>query len=393
MKKRLLHLSAMFVFLISILTTSVNAFLAGPIKSLLKEEGIFYYILMELPKSDAGAKLIFGILILTIMYGVAKLVFTKFAPNLQFTIALLIALISAFAMPASILKQVSLLWGGIIYSLFIAAPVLGLFYLLFTSFKEPTRGNYAIKFGIASILTYISNFVGGGEGEVLGVKVEEMAFFKAFDFGFGILGLVAVILLFYYIIKMVSPGEGTHERAAEHATEARDKVRGWLGGRPGIRNFKKHRRSANRQMYRGYRTGERLEKTLNDAKALYCITPADMGKYEDKLKKAKTEAEDMLGVTPYLNKLLSDISAFPDDLKDSLEDAISNIELYKKTIDVNVVKVKDEIDKLIANATGGSLLSTNDLKRAIKDTVKIVQQTNQMMADIEAEEKKIMAAE
>jgi len=413
MKKKLLYFSAMLVSFISFLATSVFAAgkgIGGILGSMLEEGGLFHFILVKLPATDAGARLVFGLLILTILYGVAQLVLGRYSKNLRLMISIMMAIIASVAMPQALLTQISFLWGGIFYAIFIGIPVLGGFYLLFTTFKEPTRGNYAIKMGITGILLYVCNFLtGSAEGKILGVAYTgkdvppvgaNLEVFNFFSSALGILGAIAAILFIYYVVKTIAPAEGpTLERVGHGLSSAMPTSVG--------RRLRRLGRSA----YRADRMTEREIKQLTDDVTLLKSTtptitatragfPQDVKKILTTLQpiRSRLNANTINEIKRKTENAVIDMYTWAKQigdkkLIDDAEGAEADVKELKKELDAAETYFEGVSSKVETDAAGNrgwNVKTINSMDRELNSAVSSYENAIKKLKEIETLERDII---
>lgn len=133
------------VFIGSVLLSSVvNA--QGVVDRLFpKQVADIFKAIFAIDASDPlGLKVLFGLFLFVLLFGVSQLVFKKFAQGVRITLAVILAIISTILVPSSLLVTVAQTYGAVFMIFLLAIPVLGGFWIL-TRFKEKTKFNYVLK--------------------------------------------------------------------------------------------------------------------------------------------------------------------------------------------------------------------------------------------------------
>ena len=193
------------------------------------------------PDNKILLKLIFMLLIFSILYGASNLALGKFAHNVRIIIALIMAIIATAALPTTLLATIAGMWGGAMVALMIAVPILGGVFLMFKTFGEPTKFNYAAKFGIALVMFWLVGAVTNTTNNFTSFTALGTALEGANTLPITVLSnMMPLLLVFFFIMSIwyfirmftagttVSEGEGV-EGIASHWGElkkAKDKLFG-----------------------------------------------------------------------------------------------------------------------------------------------------------------------
>ena len=125
----------------------------------------------DLLNEEILLKIIFMFFIFAVLYGASNLALGAFSHNIRLVITLIMAIIAVAALPYTFLVTIAGIWGGAVVALMIGIPVLGGVYLMFKTFGDPTRFNYAAKFGIAVVLLWLLGALQTGSTNTLAGSV------------------------------------------------------------------------------------------------------------------------------------------------------------------------------------------------------------------------------
>ncbi len=173
-----------------------------------------------------GARILFLILIFSVLFGVSQIVLGTWQKNIRMAIALILALVSSLAIPGGLLITASQVWGGAVWLAMVLVPVIAGFYALYEwkVLQGETRGVYFTKLIIASVILFISTYLAGGVAGFVGAAETVVSgLWEGFDTIFTLLSFFSLILVGYYIFKIISPGEkveGDAETGIKRAKQA-----------------------------------------------------------------------------------------------------------------------------------------------------------------------------
>lgn len=183
--------------------------------------GNFFQALMTFSESDIGLRLLFGLLVFTVLFGVSEFVLKNYAKNIRTTITLIIGILSAAMIPGSAVRTLSSVWGGFFYMLFAGIIPIGLIYWALSSFKGETKSDYFMKF-ILSFIAFIvaSIWASGSFAGMLG-RERTLPIWTGFDGILGIITIIAFVMWIVYLFKMIGAEQG------ETSEEIPENVKKW----------------------------------------------------------------------------------------------------------------------------------------------------------------------
>ena len=212
----------MSVFLVSIFAIGAEAGVTAMLKDNEFLKWIFYDMAEGLVQSPPAvqalilARVLIGILVLSILFGVTQMLFPNFSKNSRMGISIAIGLIAAAAIPQAMLIGIYATWSGLIAIAMIGTPVIGIFYLTYTQFAEPKRANYFAKFILMLIAAWVTSV--GAVTDPTTVAASAPGWAKLLGEYFqSVLGWMSLIIWFslvYYLYKTVSPGGAALDTAA-----------------------------------------------------------------------------------------------------------------------------------------------------------------------------------
>jgi hypothetical protein len=218
MNKKIIVLMLISVFLVSVFAVSVNA----GVVDMLKENELLKWIFYDLAKdliSDSPtttavlmARFLVAILVISLMSGVTSMVLGSMPKGAQIGASTAIGLIAAAAIPEKMLIMLYLAYSGLIITVMLAAPLIGIFWIAFTQFNEPKREHYIAKFIlflVASIIVSIAS-----ASDTTSAMTTSGIAKTLYDYSnsiFSWAALVVYILLLWYLYKSISPGESKVE--------------------------------------------------------------------------------------------------------------------------------------------------------------------------------------
>jgi len=141
------------------------------------------------------------------------------------TLAIILAIISAVFMPASVLLGIGAGWGAGIAFILVGAPVLGIIYLMWIipGRGKETRFTVFIKLVLSWLLFWILSAMEYHIGRMVETSVVIESLNKFLDLGLG----VATIMIIYYIIKLIVVKPSA--KAEKEAEEGREKLKQFVG--------------------------------------------------------------------------------------------------------------------------------------------------------------------
>lgn len=204
------------LFLIGLLALSVHADITDAIQKSFSS-GILKFIFYDFaeglqkgtPAGVVGGRILFALLIFSVLFGASQLVLKNYAQNIRIMIASIIALIASFAMPAGAIVSIAVLWGGLFYFLTSFVIVAAAFFIIFKVYPGEEREHYFIKFVIAAIMAYVmTSLTGGYIGLFGGSKTILGNLWSGFDTITSLIGTIFTVMAIYFFYKFLFPGAG-----------------------------------------------------------------------------------------------------------------------------------------------------------------------------------------
>tara|TARA_Y100000310_G_scaffold345214_1_gene462756 strand:- start:253 stop:1347 length:1095 start_codon:yes stop_codon:yes gene_type:complete len=232
-------------------------------------------------------RILFATLIAVMLYGISSLLMGGMTPGIRVSISIIVGIISSAVLPSTMLVAVAGLWGGSIVAIFMLTPVLGGLWLIFNTFKEPSRLNYIFKAVISAFMYTLSS---NAEKALVGTDSEVIAAAQLLYDIFGWLALAFAIMTFWYAIRsFTAGGEGTTAQL------------GLEGAANQMEGLKKGWSRMKSTFGKAYSYEMRIVKDLEAAKD--DIEGGAMEDAKQKLQDAHQTASNMLAIEKIISKL------------------------------------------------------------------------------------------
>jgi len=249
-RNRFVTLFLMSMFMVIGMAQAASAALLNTFKKVVTTVFLDFPTALQMgqPAGIIGARILLIFLVFAVLFGISQLALKNYAKNIRIAITLIVALIAAFAIPAALVQEIFLVWGGMLYAILVLVPVVGGTYLMFKGIKDETRFGYLMKLLISMVLVYITLFLSGvimfsriSAASTAGLP-PVAGFWAGLITFFNILGVFYVILMIYYIFKSIFPGQsegavrgrGARDRDEDMPENVKRALKRWWGtrGRP-----------------------------------------------------------------------------------------------------------------------------------------------------------------
>ncbi len=162
---------------------------------------------------ELGLKLVFALLVFTLLFGVSEFVFRGWAKGIRFLLTVTMSIMTVTFIPHRLLASISKTYGVIFVFVMIGVPVLGAIYFLFAVLTEKNKHTYAIKAAICGVLWYVlgalANDVKGIFGAAWTIGSSLLGGFEKFSV---VVSSFFLIMMIYYVVKVLS---AHHEESPE----------------------------------------------------------------------------------------------------------------------------------------------------------------------------------
>ena len=362
MRKKVFSLLILSIFLLSGFAFSVLAqydggggVFEGPIALIKKYIADPLFGGKALTEDTALLRMVFGLLLFSILFGASSIALGSYAKNTRIAISLLLALIAVIAVPANLLQSVAKLYGGVFIAFLLALPVVGGIYLMFKTFKDPTKVNYAIKFGIAFILFYVTGRFGtkglvsiGGAAGTLSSGI-----FKGISSVMELASAAFLFLWLYYLVKIFTAEAGVSAGGE-----------GIEGAAKQVESFKRGARRFRKAFRKGYKYERQIVNDLIKVKKDLDKSPPEIEKAKRKLTDARNKAQQMLAVEKYIVELENKAEQVAN--AEQKRDIKSKIQVFKNEITTSVPRVIGYIDNILKKKVPTAKLLDDAIKEGYK---------------------------